>query len=263
MVRPVDVSVYRFSANVGFLWKERPFLQRMGAAAASGFDAVEFHDEAQRQEREALRDAIAEAGLPVLALNVRMGETSGWAAIPGMEDQARRDIDTGIETAGRAGARALHVLSGKTDAPGAHVCYVGALRHALSVSDLTILIEPISACANPGYFLHRLDQAAAILAEIAHPRLKILFDCFHVEREHGDLIARFRGVAADVGHVQISSAPARAEPWPSLIDYAEVLPALHTMGYRGAFGCEYRPVSTVEAGLGWREALRRRLAAQA
>lgn len=239
MVRPVDVSVYRFSANVGFLWKERPFLQRMGAAAASGFDAVEFHDEAQRQEREALRDAIAEAGLPVLALNVRMGETSGWAAIPGMEDQARRDIDTGIETAGRAGARALHVLSGKTDAPGAHVCYVGALRHALSVSDLTILIEPISACANPGYFLHR------------------------VEREHGDLIARFRGVAADVGHVQISSAPARAEPWPSLIDYAEVLPALHTMGYRGAFGCEYRPVSTVEAGLGWREALRRRLAAQA
>jgi hydroxypyruvate isomerase len=36
---------YRFSANTGFLWKDRPFLQRIRAAAASGFDAVEFHDE--------------------------------------------------------------------------------------------------------------------------------------------------------------------------------------------------------------------------
>ncbi len=252
---------YRFSANTGFLWKDRPFLQRIAAAAGAGFDAVEFHDEAQNEDPAALRDAIAAAGLPVLGLNARMGDTAGCAAMPAMADQARRDIDAAIETAARVGAGAIHVLSGRTNEAAAHACYVAALRHALAASDLTILIEPISSAAMPGYFLHSLDQARAVIAEIGHPRLKILFDCFHIEREHGDLVPRFGTVAGNVGHVQIASFPDRAEPWPSDIDYAAVLPALRAMGYTGAFGCEYLPASKVEDGLGWRDALRTRLGA--
>lgn len=254
-------AAYRFSANTGFLWKDRPFLQRIAAAAGAGFDAVEFHDEAQGEDPEALRDAIAAAGLPVLGLNARMGDTAGCAAIPGMADQAKRDIDAAVETAALAGAGAIHVLSGRTDEAGAHACYVAALRHALAASDLTILIEPISSAAMPGYFLHSLDQARSVIAEIGHPRLKILFDCFHVEREHGDLVARFGTVAGDVGHVQIASFPDRAEPWLSDIDYAAVLPAMRAMGYAGAIGCEYKPASTVEGGLGWRDALQTRVCA--
>ena len=38
---------YRFSANPGFLWKDRPFLNRLRAAAAAGFEAPDSHDEAQ------------------------------------------------------------------------------------------------------------------------------------------------------------------------------------------------------------------------
>ncbi len=37
-----------FSANLGFLWTDRPFLERIAAARAAGFSAVEFHDQAQR-----------------------------------------------------------------------------------------------------------------------------------------------------------------------------------------------------------------------
>ena len=41
----------------------------------------------------------------------------------------------------------------------------------------------------PGYFLHDLDQAVGILAEIGHPRLRILFDCYHIETQHGQCLA--------------------------------------------------------------------------
>ena len=83
----------RFSANTGYLWKELPFLDRIRMAARYGFHGVEFHDEAQKTDRAALKDVLAETGLPVYGLNVRMEETFGSAAIPGAGDQAKRDVD--------------------------------------------------------------------------------------------------------------------------------------------------------------------------
>jgi len=70
--------------------------------------------------------------------------------------------------------------------------------------------------------------------------------------------ARFRESAANVGQVQIASVTTRAEPQigpGAVVDYAQLLPAIVAAGYHGAFGCEYRPAGTVEAGLGWRDAL--------
>ena len=121
----------RFSANTGFLYKELPFLDRIRAAAAAGFDAVEFHDEAQGADPAALAAALAETGLPVCGLNVRMGETSGCAAIPGAEAQARADIDAAAAVAEATGAGAIHVLSGKAEGAAARACLVGNLRYAL------------------------------------------------------------------------------------------------------------------------------------
>lgn len=252
-------SSWRFSANLGFLWKDRPFLERIGLAAAAGFDAIEFHDDAQACDLDALREALAWANLPVQGLNVRMGASAGCAAIPGMGDQARQDVDTAIAVAEAIGAHAVHVLAGKTAGEGDYTQYLDVLRHSLRNSDLTILIEPISTAAMPGYFLNSLDLATRVIGDVGHERLKILFDCFHIESAHGDVASRFREVAASVGHVQIASVPARTEPWPSRVDYAELLPVMRACGYRGMFGCEYSPAATVEEGLGWREALLERL----
>lgn len=246
----------RFSANTGFLWPELAFLERIRAAAAAGFDAVEFHDEAQAADPDALRRVLAETGLPVLGLNVRMGPSAGCAAIPGAEAQTRADIDAAINVADRVDAAAIHVLSGNTDAPEAQATLIANLRHALGQTARVILIEPICRAANPRYFLHDLDQAMGILALVDHPRLKLMFDCFHIETGHGDSAARFGAVANHVGHVQIAGVPGRHEPHTGALDYRQVLPALRAAGYAGAFGAEYRPRAGTDAGLGWMSDLR-------
>ena len=239
----------RFSANTGFLFKDRPFLDRIDAAAAAGFDAIEFHDEPQGVDPDRLAASLAAAKLPVCGLNIRMGDTAGCAAIPGAEAQARADIDAAAAVANAVDAGAIHVLSGRTDAVAARSCLIGNLRYALGRCDRIIVIEPICRAAMPGYFLHDLDQAVGVLDEIDHPRLKILFDCYHIEMQHGRCLDRFIGVASRVGHVQIASVPGRNEPTSGELDYVRLLPQIVQAGYPGPFGCEYRELSDSETVL--------------
>lgn len=252
----MHMSGFTFSANLGFLWRDLPFLERIGRAAAAGFDALEFHDEAQGVDRVALKQALERAGLPVVSLNTCNGGTAGCAAIPDRADEARRDIAAAIDAAQDIGARAIHVLSGITQSQGAGAALAASLHFALNRTKCIILIEPICRLAMPGYFLNDLDLAAGIIAEIGHPRLKLMFDCFHIETEHGGTLERFVHHAADVGHVQIAGVPGRAEPSSGSLDYPTLLPAFQAAGYAGPFGCEYTPAASVEAGLGWRDAFR-------
>lgn len=48
----------------------------------------------------------------------------------------------------------------------------------------------------------------------------------------------------------------RAEPDEGEIAYGRLLRAVDEMGYKGFIGAEYRPRASVEAGLGWLEAIR-------
>ena len=88
---------------------------------------------------------------------------------------------------------------------------------------------------------------------INHPRLKIMFDCYHIYRESGDLVKNFADHADKIGHIQIAAAENRAEPFPGALDYSDILPEFKRLGYQGAFVCVYRTSSSTEGGLAWRD----------
>ena len=252
-----------FSANTGFLWPELRFLERLERAASLGFELVEFHDEAQREDPHAVRARLDAHGLAVAGLNVAMGDTAGCAALAGQEARAREEILRAIDVAGTVGAGAVHVLSGRTgdagsteaDEAGARARYADALRFALERSSLVVLIEPLCPQAAPGYHVDSFDKAVSLIEEIDHPRLKILFDTFHAGHLEGDVGAAFERLADHVGHVQIASFPERAEPAVGGTDHATLLPAMRRAGYAGAFGCEYRQRGDDAADRAWRESL--------
>ena len=83
----------RFSANLGFLWADRPLADAIRAAQAAGFDAVECHwpyDTPPAEVSAALRDT----GLEMLGLNTLRGRPgeNGLSALPGREAEAREAI---------------------------------------------------------------------------------------------------------------------------------------------------------------------------
>tara|TARA_B100001741_G_scaffold299000_1_gene285060 strand:- start:154 stop:924 length:771 start_codon:yes stop_codon:yes gene_type:complete len=245
---------FNFSANTGYLWKELPFIDRIKMAKRHAFSSLEFHDEPHKENLAGLKNLLSEIELNVNGMNARMGDTFGCAAIPDQSDKARNEIKEAITIAEDLGAKALHILSGVTEYNKTSIStYISNLNFALDNSKISILIEPVCEEQLSGYFLRTIDQAAAIIDKIDHPRLKIMFDCYHIYKESGDLVKNFADHADKIGHVQIAAAENRAEPFPGALNYSDILPEFKRLGYQGAFGCEYRPSGSTEGGLGWRD----------
>ena len=223
-------------------------------AKRHAFRSLEFHDEPHKENLAGLKNLLSEIELNVNGMNARMGDTFGCAAIPDQANKARNEIKDAITIAEDLGAKALHILSGVTEYNKTSIStYISNLNFALDNSKISILIEPVCEEQLSGYFLRTIDQAAAIIDKIDHPRLKIMFDCYHIYKESGDLVKNFADHADKIGHVQIAAAENRAEPFPGALNYSDILPEFKRLGYQGAFGCEYRPSGSTEGGLGWRD----------
>ncbi len=250
----------KLSANLGFLWKEVPLPERFERAASAGFDSVEMHDDWQEHDTAMLAAALAAACLPVESINTAMAGNAGIAAVAGREAEAQAAIDRALAAARTFGARAVHVTAGKAERNAANnSAFVANLRHACRQAGplgISILVEPIADANVPGYFLSTPEIADMIMDEVSDPSLFMLLDCYHVATLGLDIGETFSSRAARIGHVQIAGFPGRGEPSTGNIDYAKLLPALVTSGYRGAFGAEYKPADTVESGLGWMQAFR-------
>lgn len=235
----------RFSANLGFLFTDRPLPDAITHAKRCGFDAAELHwpyDTPAGSVREALGD------MPLLALNTTRGDLArgefGLSALPGREHDARAAIDDAIAYAAEAGARNIHVMAGKAGGDQAFAAFIGNLRYAAERAaphGIGLLIEPINPFDVPGYFLDSLALARTVIEAVGSPVLRVMFDCYHLQRIGGNLLQAARENLDIIGHVQIASVPDRAEPDDGEVDYAWLLPRLEVEGYGGYFGAEYRP----------------------
>ena len=65
----------RFAANIGFLYQELPFVERIAAAARDGFHAVECHWPFEFS-RSQIASAIQESGIPMIGMNTAPGDLS-------------------------------------------------------------------------------------------------------------------------------------------------------------------------------------------
>jgi len=250
----------RFSANLGFLFTEHSEIDRIAAAAAAGFQAVEMHWPYQVPAAE-MRQALSRSQVTMLGLNTPVGNAAagdfGLGALPGRESEFQQALDQAISYGHAIGASSVHCMAGfvsADDAPAAERTFVANLILAAdraAQAGMTVLIEPINHRDKPGYFLHTIEQAASIIDRVGRRNVKIMFDCYHTQIMQGDLTRRLEEHLGLVGHVQIAAVPSRAEPDEGEIDYRHVCQTLDRLGYDGWIGAEYRPRGRTEDGLGW------------
>ncbi|MFO1033293.1 MAG: TIM barrel protein [Hyphomicrobiales bacterium] len=252
----------RFSANLGFLFQELSLPDAIRAAGAAGFDAVECHWP-YVVDAAAVQAALAASGLSMLGLNTARGDVAagdnGLAALPGREREAQAAIDQALDYASRIGASHVHVMAGKASGPAAQGTFVRNLSEAAAKAaplGLTLVIEPLNHFDAPGYFLSHTSHAEAVIAEVAAPNLKLMFDCYHVQIMEGDLSRSLSRLMPIIGHIQIAAVPDRGEPGQGEVDYRHICGLLHELGYTRPIGAEYKPRSSTLAGLGWLKELR-------
>jgi hydroxypyruvate isomerase len=235
----------RFAANLGYLFTDRPLLQRIDAAAASGFKAIELQFPYDVPPAH-VKAAVERNKLTVLGLNTPPGDRGGefgLAAVPNREQDWQALFTRALDYITAIGGSAVHCLAGHIppeQRPAADKVYLDNLMRAADIAaakNITLLIEPINPRDRPNYFLNRVEHAADVIAKAGRPNIKMQFDFYHVQIVGGDL--------------QCAAVPVRHEPDGGEINYPFVFAEVDRLGYQGWIGCEYRPRGRTEEGLAW------------
>ena len=264
----------RFAANLSMLYPEQAFLDRFAAAAADGFDAVEFLFPYAFQPAE-LAARLTDLGLTQALFNAPPGDFEagerGLAGLPARVDDFRRSfLDQALPYAQALACQRVHVMAGLLPAGAdkqAHLhTYASNLAWAAAQAaphGVAVLIEPINTRDMPGYLLSVQADAHALVQQIGAPNLQVQMDLYHCQIMEGDLAMKLRhylppaadGQPSRVGHLQIAGVPSRHEPDGGELHYPYLLALIDALGYSGFVGCEYRPQNSqpggTSAGLGW------------
>lgn len=256
----------RFAANLTMLFTEVPFLERFERAARAGFEAVEFLFPYAFPAEE-IRRRLQHNGLKLVLHNLPAGNWDagerGIACHPDRVDEFRDGVARAIEYALALGVQQLNCLAGKAPAAGERAVretFVGNLRYAaaeLKSAGLRLLIEPINTFDIPGFYLNRTAQAVEILDEVGADNVFVQYDIYHAQRMEGELAATMQKYLSRIAHIQLADNPGRNEPGSGEINWPFLFAHLDRIGYQGWIGCEYKPATKTEVGLGWYHALRR------
>ncbi|XP_068599436.1 putative hydroxypyruvate isomerase isoform X1 [Brachionichthys hirsutus] len=258
----------KFCANLSWLFTELPdFSQRIFAAAAAGFQAVEaaWLYESDLQELQRAQEAT---GVEVVLINTPPGDAkagdSGLGAVPERETDFREGLQLALKYATGLGCKRIHLMAGRVPV-GSHRrevaqemedVFVQNLKYAADVllkHGITGFIEPINTrLTDPTYFLDSPHQAVAILEKVGKPNIKLQMDVFHWQIMDGNLTQNIHNYFSKIGHIQIAQVPGRNEPHSAgELNYSYLFSTLEKLNYQGYIGCEYKPLWSTEDSLGW------------
>jgi len=251
----------KFCANLTMLWNELDFTDRFAAAARAGFKGVEYlfpYDHDKNRLAEQLRQHRLTQVLHNLpAGNWAQGER-GIACHPRRVAEFQDGVGKAIEYAQALGCKQVNCLAGirpsQVDPGLARETYIRNLQFAaplLHDAGIKLLIEPVNTRDIPGFFLNNSKQAFDIIKAVGSDNLFLQYDIYHAQVMEGDLARTIEANLALIPHLQLADNPGRNEPGTGEINYPFLFQHIDRIGYGGWIGCEYKPKTTTDAGLGW------------
>lgn len=103
---------------------------------------------------------------------------------------------------------------------------------------------------HPGYQGDDIDYVADIVRRVGSPRVRLLFDIYHVQVMNGDVMRRLEQCRDVVGHVHVAGCPGRGELDDAQeINVPPIMRKLVDIGYAGYVGQEFIPTRDALAGL--------------
>jgi hydroxypyruvate isomerase len=113
---------------------------------------------------------------------------------------------------------------------------------------VTLALEMLNSRVNvemkghPGYQCDSIEWAVDVCDRVGSPRLKILFDIYHVQIMQGDVIVRLKKYKDYIAHYHTAGNPGRNEIDDTQeINYPGIMRAIAETGYKGYVGQEFIP----------------------
>lgn len=251
----------QFSANITFLFRDLPVVDRFQAARDAGFTAVEILMP-EGATVDDLAQAARKSGVKVALCNAPAGDFmaggAGLAAVPGRQAEFRqatadaRDMSLALE------CPCVHIGPSRVpDGVSRQACMDVYLENAafaartLADAGITATIEALNDIDNPGIFLDQFELAAQVVKQLADPNLRLQFDVYHAARSGHDHLALFEAHIGHIAHVQFADLPGRGEPGSGQLDFAGLFHKLDELAYAGWAGAEYHPTGTTLESLDW------------
>lgn len=252
---------YQKCACIEPLYSELPFLDRFAAAKNDGFDFVEFWSWTDK-DLDAVSKASADAGVGISGFN---GDAEYSLIDPSHKIRYLDFLRRSVDAARKVGARSVTIHSNALGDGGKVVNAYGDLSPTIKIcsmydmlldcarlaeqSGIAMNLEALNITTDHvGNFLAHTRDAAAITRLIGSPRLKILYDVYHMQLNEGSICDTISACIDQIGHVHIADAPGRHEPGTGEINYHNVFAHLEEAGYNGLIGYELFPkTSTREA----------------
>jgi hydroxypyruvate isomerase len=206
-----------------------------GAPFVKGFNNPRYHEEVVTSLKKAIDDC-ALAGFPnVIAF-------TGYRWRDALDPKSGAiPPDEGADNC----VKGLKQVVGHAEKKGVTIC----LEH-LNTRDHS---HPMKG--HPGYQGDDLDWVAKVIRRVGSQRMKLLFDIYHVQIMHGDLVRRIEQTKDIIGHIHTAGNPGRGElDDRQEINYAPVMRKLLEIKYTGHVGQEFIPTRDPLEGL--RQAVR-------
>lgn len=247
------------SVCIEMIFTEVPFLRRIDRAAQAGFDAIEFWNW-DNKDLPAIKAAVERNGLSIASFQSNLG---GTLIHPGQRQDFVAGIRKSLGKAREMGAPALFLLTdelgedrsvrfqfpelSEEDKHRSLLDGLMALAPLAEEAGVTLVLEPLNVHADhPGYFLNRSAVGFDLVRTVGSPRVKLLYDIYHMQVMEGNIIDTLTRNLDLIGHIHVADVPGRHEPGTGELNYPNIFRALRDAGYDRSIGFEFEPTASSE-----------------
>jgi len=168
---------------------------------------------------------------------------------PDNHDKLVADAERMIPLVAAAGVPNIVVFSGNraglSDGEGIANCIAGLKRVTPTAErhNVTLCLEMLnSKVDHKDYQADHTAWAVQVVQGVNSPRLRLLYDIYHMQIMDGDVIATIRANAGHIAHFHTGGVPGRAEIDDTQeLNYRRVMQAIADLGFTGFVGQEFVP----------------------
>ncbi|MGI4790533.1 MAG: hydroxypyruvate isomerase family protein [Janthinobacterium lividum] len=235
----------------GFAGHGVPDLELLQKAKAIGYEAVE-------QLGEELFQPARDLGFVIAAQSGHQSIDRGWNDLhehPRLESE----IHASLALAQKYQIPNLIVFSGNrsacpSDEIGLDNTATGLARIAGAAEDagVTLTLELLNSKRDHGgYQCDHTSWGVEVCRRVASPRVKLLYDIYHMQIMEGDIISTIEANHSEFGHYHTAGVPGRHDlDETQELNYPPIMRAIAKTGYTGFVGHEFTPKGDPIAALG-------------